>query len=120
MEDLTRLSDITEARRIIKIQTEKLNEATAELSKYQIEFEVEVDMTTLDIRIKAMKPHGGGGLIKTISKDDALYFALDTQSLTEMVVADVQRVLLKDHMYNLLHDKLQRAIANVQMIEAKK
>jgi hypothetical protein len=77
-----------------------------------IEFDVEVDANTHDIRVTAVKPYGGNGIIKTISLEQVMYFKDDVQGLTQLIVEEIFDVLLREQMYNQLHGALSRAVWN--------
>ena len=118
MEEFSRFSDSTEAMRTIKNLTDNLNEAQKNISKWMINFDVEINISTLDIRISAIKPNGGG-VIKTLLKDEVMYNSVDISGLTNSIVDEIYSVLLKEQMYNQLHDKLLKASLNVCKMKDK-
>lgn len=113
MEDLSRFSDATEAVRAVKALQQSLMQANQHLSKWMIEFSTEININTLDIVITAKKPFSSKGWIKTLSCDDVIYFQNDIPSLVRLTVNEVVDVLLKDQMYDALHDPLLKASKNV-------
>lgn len=118
MSEIFRASDETELLKTIKMQLDKIKNYTEELSRYKIDFEVEVD-EDFSIKIKAIKPFGGGGVIKTITKQTALYYAKDVSTLTDEIIEEVYNVLLKDILRVQLMPMLARAISNVNVMESK-
>lgn len=117
--DLDRPSDLTGAMTVIKAQTDLLTAAIKDNSHWKIEFAVEMNPQTLDIRVTAMKPHGGGGVAKTLLKEDVLYYQNDPSSLIESVAEEIYVALLKDQIKNELGPQLTRAINVVAHIENK-
>lgn len=113
MEDFSRFSDSTEAIRTVKVLRQSLMEANVQLSRWMVEFDVDINIHTLDVVITAKKPGGNKGLIKTLSSDDIIYFQNDIPSLVRLVVDEVFDVLLRDQMYDALHDPLLKASKNV-------
>jgi len=119
MQDTTRMSDITEAQNTIKVLNERLQEMAKQLSQFKIDFTVEIVQETFDIKITAVKPFGGGGVIKTVPKQIALYYKDDISSLVENVIEEFFDVLLKPILKNELTPITTRAIRNLSIMESK-
>jgi len=119
MQEFSRSSDETEAIRAVKILKEKLVEANTLLSKWMIELDANIDARELSISITIKKPFGGGGIIKTISRQDAEYFASDISSLVNEIVDQIFELLYRQQIYDDLHDKLFLAIRNVNKMSNK-
>ena len=119
MHDLVRASDLAAANNTIKVLNERLSEARALLSQYQIEFEVEVEPGFVVV-ITARKPHGGGGVRKTLSKEECLYFASDPGTLAHSVVSEIVEALLIPHLTSQLSPLLSRALQSVKALQVSK
>jgi hypothetical protein len=119
MNELSRIEDMTEALTKIRLQTEKLKELQLLLSQWQIEFDVTVSMEPIAIEIRAIKPHGGKGLIKTISYDDILYYSQDVQGMVEVITQDIIDALLKPQIKEALASKVSKAVANSHLVARK-
>lgn len=113
MQEFSRVGEETEAIRAVKALRRSLMEANEHLSKWMIEFEVDVNINTLDVIVTAKKHAGNKGWIKTIPCNDILYFKDDFPSLVREIVDEVFDVLLQNQMYNELHDRLLKASKNV-------
>lgn len=103
---------ITEALTKIKAQGDKLQECYAELAKWKLEFTFETDPATLEVKIKALKPFGGGGVIRTLTKEDVLHYADDPDTLIREVAEQFYEVLLKKQIFEALYAPARRVLAN--------
>ena len=119
MHDLARASDLTAANNTIKVLNSRLAEARQVLSRYQIEFEVETS-AEFDITITAVKPYGGGGVRKMLSKESCLYFAGDPETLVDSVVSEIVDALIVPQLKEDLSPKLSRALKSIQTLQDKK
>jgi hypothetical protein len=113
MEDFSRFSDSTEAIRMVKVLRQTLAEANSNLAKWMVEFDVQINVNTLDIVVTARKPGSNSGFVQTIDVNDALYYKDDVPSLVEEIIDLVFLKLFRDHLYNALHDPLLAATKNV-------
>lgn len=119
MHDLARASDLTAANNQIKMLSDRLAEARALLAQCQVEFEVETS-ADFEIVITAMKPHGGGGVRKTLSKETCLYYAGDPGTLVDSVVDEIIEALLVPQLREALRPKLSRALQSLSNLQGKK
>lgn len=119
MHDLTRASDLTAANNQIKMLSDRLVEARKMLAQCQIEFEVETS-PDFDIIITAMKPYGGGGVRKTLSKETCLYYAQDAVTLVDSLVDEIVEALLVPQLKEALRPKLSRALDSLSKLQGKK
>lgn len=103
---------ITEALTKIKSQGDKLQECYEQLSKWKLEFSFETDPATLEVKIKAMKPYGGGGVIRTLTKEDVLHYADDMDTLIREVSEQFYDVLLKKQIFEQLAPDARRVLKN--------
>lgn len=120
MDEHGRAADMTEALNTIKVLNERLQEAAKQLALFKIDFNIEIVQETLDVKITAIKPYGGGGVIKTVPKNIALYYKDDVASLTDSVVDEIVDALLKPMLKAQLQQPLARALNNVYITESKK
>ena len=119
MQDAAHISDITEAQNTIKVLNERLNEMAKYLSMFKVDFSAEIVQATFDIKITAVKPFGGGGVIKTIPKQIALYYKDDIPSLVDTIIDEIFNVLIKPVLKNELTPIATRAIKNLSIMENK-
>lgn len=103
---------ITEAQAKIRIQNEKLAEAHYDLSKWKVEFTFDVNPTTFEMKITAMKPFGGGGAIRTVTKDEIQYYDGDYDTLIRGICEQFYESLLKDQLFNSLAPNARLALSN--------
>jgi hypothetical protein len=113
MEDFSRFSDSTEAIRMVKVLRQTLAEANSNLAKWMVEFDVQINVNTLDIVVTVRKPGSNSGFVQTIDVNDALYYKDDVPSLVEEIIDLVFLKLFRDQLYNALHDPLLAATKNV-------
>jgi hypothetical protein len=107
---------ITEALTMIKAQGDKLKECYEQLAKWKLEFSFETDPTTLEVKIKALKPFGGGGVIRTLTKEDILHYANDMDTLIREVAEQFYEVLLKKQIFEELAPGARRVLENTASI----
>jgi hypothetical protein len=120
MQDVTKMTEITEAQNTVRVLTERLNAANLYLSRYMVEFDARVNSDNLDIEISVKKPLNGGGMIKTIPKEISLYYKNDVSSLAETICEEIFLVLLKNELKKDLMQELTRAVVNVALMDSKK
>lgn len=122
MNDLpgSRAGESTALEAGIKVLREKLTVAAGDLAKWKIEFEVDVIPGSLDLKITARKPFGGGGIIKTIPRETVLYYMNDVASLIDMVTEQVYEHLLKELIKEELTEKISRRVTNIRVMIGKK
>ncbi len=111
---------IAEALAKIKVQNERLSEANADLSKWKIGFSFEVDANTFDVKVTALKPHGGGGVIRTVTKEELMRYADDPDTLLREIAEQFYEVLLKEQIFNDLAQHGKRVFANTVMMAQRK
>jgi hypothetical protein len=116
----TGISEAVEAQNTIKVLDQRLKEAAQQLSIFKVDFDVSIDTSTLDIKVIAAKPYGGGGFIRTIPHTDAVYYANDIDSLADEIVEQVFTVLLKSVLKTNLTPSLKAAVINSAKIGEKK
>lgn len=110
---------ITEALTKIKAQGDKLQECYAELAKWKLEFTFETDPATLEVKIKAVKPYGGGGVIRTLTKQDVMHYADDPDTLIREVAEQFYDVLLKQQIFEALQPNARRVLTNTIQLAKK-
>lgn len=109
------ISEDVESKNIIKNLEQRLNEALRSLSQFKVDLSVEIESSTFDLKITALKPYGGGGFIKTVPHKIALYYADDVSTLVEEVLEEVFEVLLKPVLKQNFMPVLSRALTNVSI-----
>ena len=119
MTDSQRHGDATATQATLRILTQQLKQAQEVLSRWKVDFTVEVDGATLDIRVTALKPYGGGGVIKTIQKSTVLYYSDDRASLIQSVVQEIFEALLRDELVEALNVPLTSAVQTVLQVNNK-
>lgn len=109
------ISEDVESKNIIKNLEQRLNDSLRSLSQFKVDFGVEIEPSTFDVKITALKPYGGGGFIKTIPHNIALYYADDASTLVDEVLEEVFVVLLKPVLKQNFMPVLSRALVNVSI-----
>lgn len=120
MSELSNIGELTDALTTIRVQTDRMLQMAEDLKKWKVEWTVEIVPSTFEIKVTAMKPFGGGGVIKTISKEDALYYQNDPNSLADSVAEEVFDAILKDVFRKELRDKLSRALLVASKMDEKR
>ncbi len=123
MKDIVSAAELARAVDTISTLEEKLREANAKLKKWETEIDVKVEIDgatgKLAIKVSAVKPHGGGGIIKTISAEEALYMHDSVGTLAN----DLARTVCDMLYYNQLREELQpllaRAVDNLMKVSLK-
>lgn len=116
--DLYRASSEMELQSIIKNMQALLTDAKTELAKWQISMDVSIQQPQTQIQIAVRKPNGQG-FNKVISKEQALYYAEDPNTLTDEIVAEIFEQMFKEQIKNELVGPIAKAVANVKYIAAR-
>jgi hypothetical protein len=113
----TRASDQTEDMMKAKNAGDKLQAALAELSVWKMEVTCEVDgESTLRITIRK---HNGTGFIKTLTKDQVIYFSENVTALVNQMAEEIYEMLLKQQIVKFLDEPITKAVQNVVLIASK-
>lgn len=115
MEDLVRASDITDAMTTIRVQKDKIVEALDELSKWKIETTVEIVPETLELRVTVQKLNGQG-FIKTFTKEEALYYERDPNTMVQNVIELIVERLVTPVLVDELSLTIKHALQNIGKI----
>lgn len=107
------IAELTDALTTVRAQADKLVTFASDLKEWKIEWTVEIQPSDLSIVVTAMKPFGGGGVRKTISKDDAMYYVSDPATLVKEIAEEVYVAILRDVVQKELGEKLPRALNTV-------
>lgn len=104
---------------LVRALQDKLQLASKITRDWQVEFEVTVELETFDIKVSAIKPNGGGGFIKTIPRQEVLYYINDPDTLINLIADLVFDNLLRGIIKNELSEKMHRAMTNVRVLNGK-
>ena len=115
--EIIQTGDTVAMMRQLKAVSNQLNEATEQLKRWQIAVDVQVIPVTFDLKITVTKP-GGEGFIKTVSKEDVLYYSNDAEALIDGVINDIFG-LLRPEIRNEIGTKITRAVQNVGKLSGK-
>jgi hypothetical protein len=111
-DELVRASDLVEAQSAQRIQGKQLQETADELGRWKIEIQSEVNPADFSLKLTIRKPNGQG-IIKTIPKDDVIYYENDIPSLIEIVTNDIIQNLLIKQIREDIEQTLVNSVRNI-------
>ena len=119
MQELSRISDLTAALNVVKVQNEKLETLTTLASKWTIEFDISIDGATKSIDITAKKPNGHG-FTHRVDAEKAIYHSADPESFIASLADYTYEQLLREMIREELRDPMKLAFNNIVSLQKSK
>lgn len=123
MKDTVSAGELARAVDTIATLEGKLREANAKLKKWEVEIDVKVEINSttgkLAVRVSAIKPHGGGGIVQTIDADEVLYMHDSAGTLSNELARTIFDMLYYDQLREELKPLLERATSNIKKVGEK-